>query len=99
MSGKGVATPCEMVAAQTLPDNLSRRTWRTNRSDARRGVRPIRASRTVRVFVGFTITAALISSLLIDHFGLFRMQPHPLNSGRIIGGLPLVDGINLITKF
>jgi uncharacterized membrane protein YdcZ (DUF606 family) len=32
-------------------------------------------------FVGFTVTAALITSLLIDHFGWFRMQPHPLNAG------------------
>jgi bacterial/archaeal transporter family-2 protein len=50
-------------------------------------------------FVGFTVTAALITSLLIDHFGWFKMQPHPLNVGRIIGGLLLVCGIGLIAKF
>jgi bacterial/archaeal transporter family-2 protein len=50
-------------------------------------------------FVGFTVTAALITSLLIDHFGWFRMQPHPLNVGRAIGGVLLVGGISLITKF
>jgi len=50
-------------------------------------------------FVGFTVTAALITSLLIDHFGWFRMQPHPLNAGRIIGGLLLIDGITLVAKF
>jgi len=50
-------------------------------------------------FVGFTVTAALITSLLIDHFGWFRMQPHPLNAGRIIGGVLLVGGISLIAKF
>jgi bacterial/archaeal transporter family-2 protein len=53
----------------------------------------------VRIFVEFTVTAALISSLLIDHFGWFRKQLRPLNSGRIIDGLPLVGGINLIAKF
>jgi hypothetical protein len=79
-------------------DNLSRRIRRTNRSDAMRGGRLIRA-RTVRIFVEFTVTAALISSLLIDHFGWFRKQLRPLNSGRIIDGLPLVGGINLIAKF
>jgi transporter family-2 protein len=26
-------------------------------------------------FVGFTVTAALITSLVIDHYGWFRMQP------------------------
>ena len=50
-------------------------------------------------FVGFTVTAALTTSLLIDHFGWFRMQPHPLNAGRVIGGLLLVGGIGLIAKF
>ena len=50
-------------------------------------------------FVGFTVTAALITSLMIDHFGWFRMQSHPLNAGRIIGGLLLVGGISLIAKF
>jgi len=49
-------------------------------------------------FVGFTVTAALITSLLIDHFGWFRMQPHPLNVGRIIGGLLLIGGITLVAK-
>jgi transporter family-2 protein len=50
-------------------------------------------------FVGFTVTAALIASLLVDHFGWFRMQPHPLNIGRIVGGVLLVGGISLIAKF
>jgi bacterial/archaeal transporter family-2 protein len=50
-------------------------------------------------FVGFTVTAALVSSLLIDHFGWFRMQPHPLNAGRLIGGLLLVGDITLVAKF
>jgi transporter family-2 protein len=41
-------------------------------------------------FVGFTVTAALITSLLIDYFGWLRMQPHPLNAGRAIGGISLI---------
>ncbi|CAN5679440.1 DMT family transporter [soil metagenome] len=50
-------------------------------------------------FVGFTVTAALISSLLIDHFGWFRMEPHPMSIPRAIGGLLLVGGVALISKF
>jgi transporter family-2 protein len=50
-------------------------------------------------FVGFTVTAALITSLLTDHFGWFRMSAHPLNAGRITGGFLLVGGISLIAKF
>jgi transporter family-2 protein len=50
-------------------------------------------------FVGFTVTAALIASLVIDHFGWFRMDHHPLNAWRALGGLLLVGGVTLIAKF
>lgn len=30
-------------------------------------------------FMGFTVTSALIASLVIDHFGWFRMHQHPIN--------------------
>ncbi len=50
-------------------------------------------------FVGFTVTAALITALRIDHCGWFRMQPHALNPGRVVGGLLLVGGISLIARF
>ena len=50
-------------------------------------------------FVGFTVTAALITSLVVDHYGWFRMEQHPLNIWRVLGGLLLVCGISLIAKF
>jgi transporter family-2 protein len=50
-------------------------------------------------FVGFTVTAALIASLAIDHYGWFRMDHHPLNAWRALGGLLLVGGVTLIAKF
>lgn len=50
-------------------------------------------------FVGLTVTAALITSLIVDHFGWFRMPHHPLNVWRIVGGLLLVGGVSLISKF
>ena len=50
-------------------------------------------------FVGFTVTAALIASLAIDHFGSFRMPTHPLNVWRAAGGLLLIGGVTLIAKF
>lgn len=50
-------------------------------------------------FMGFTVTAALITSIVIDHFGWFHMQAHPVNMGRTIGGALLVCGITLIAKF
>jgi transporter family-2 protein len=50
-------------------------------------------------FVGVTVTAALIMSLVIDHFGWFRMDHHPLNFWRALGGMLLVSGVTLIAKF
>lgn len=50
-------------------------------------------------FMGFTVTAALLMSLAIDHFGWFRMEQHPMNVWRALGGILLVGGISLIAKF
>jgi transporter family-2 protein len=50
-------------------------------------------------FVGMTVTAALIASLLIDHFGWFRMEQHPLSLWRGLGAVLLVGGVMLIAKF
>ena len=50
-------------------------------------------------FMGFTVTAALITSIVIDHFGWFHMQAHPVNIWRVIGGALLISGITLIAKF
>ena len=50
-------------------------------------------------FVGVTVTAALIMSLVIDHFGWFRMDHHPLNFWRALGGMLLLSGVTLIAKF
>jgi uncharacterized membrane protein YdcZ (DUF606 family) len=38
-------------------------------------------------FVGFTVTAALMASLVVDHYGLFHMPVHAVNVWRIIGSL------------
>ena len=51
------------------------------------------------VFGGLTITANILMSLAIDHFGLFGMPTHTLNIGRIAGGLLMVAGIALISWF
>jgi transporter family-2 protein len=50
-------------------------------------------------FVGITVTAALIASILIDHFGWFRMDQHPFTLWRGLGALLLVGGVTLIAKF
>lgn len=48
---------------------------------------------------GLTITANLITSLLIDHFGLLRMEVHSLNPYRIAGAVLMIAGVALIAGF
>jgi transporter family-2 protein len=50
-------------------------------------------------FAGLTITANIVMSLVIDQFGWFGMEVHPLSLGRIIGGLLMVFGIALVAWF
>jgi transporter family-2 protein len=48
---------------------------------------------------GLTITANILMSLLIDKYGWFGMQQHPLSMGRIAGALLLIGGIYLVSKY
>lgn len=50
-------------------------------------------------FVGITVTAALITSLLVDHFGWFHMPSHAISLGRMVGAALMIAGVSLITKF
>jgi bacterial/archaeal transporter family-2 protein len=50
-------------------------------------------------FAGLTITANILMSLAIDHFGLFGVQQHPLGLGRSVGAVLMVAGIFAISKF
>ncbi|RFZ55532.1 hypothetical protein CKW46_14485 [Mycobacterium liflandii] len=50
-------------------------------------------------FIGVTVTAALIMSLLIDHFGWLRVDAHPLTLWRALDGAFLVCGVVLVAKF
>jgi transporter family-2 protein len=48
---------------------------------------------------GLTITANIVMSLAIDHFGWFGVHQHSLSAGRSIGGLLMVAGIFAISRF
>jgi transporter family-2 protein len=48
---------------------------------------------------GLTITANILMSLLIDKYGWFGMEVHPLGYGRMAGAALMVGGIALISKF
>jgi len=49
-------------------------------------------------FVGITVTAALVMSLLLDHHGLFHMPTHAINAGRVLGAALMIGGVVLIAK-
>ncbi len=48
---------------------------------------------------GVTITANIIASLVIDHFGLLRMEQHAMNPWRALGAALMIAGGTLIAKF
>lgn len=50
-------------------------------------------------FGGLTITANILMSLAVDHFGLFGMETHAINVWRVLGGVLMVAGIALIAMF
>ncbi len=50
-------------------------------------------------FAGLTITANILMSLAIDHFGWFGVQQHSMSPGRSIGAVLMVAGIVAISKF
>ena len=50
-------------------------------------------------FAGLTITANILMSLAIDHFGMLHMETHPMNLARAAGAVLMVAGIALIARF
>jgi bacterial/archaeal transporter family-2 protein len=50
-------------------------------------------------YAGLTITAVILMSLAIDHFGLFGIEVHSLNLWRALGAGLLVAGIALVARF
>ena len=49
-------------------------------------------------FMALTVSAALITSLIIDNFGWFRMNVHSLTLPRLAGAALMIGGVVLITR-
>jgi len=49
--------------------------------------------------VGFVVLGQLLSSLIIDHFGLIGFQVHSINWQRILGVLFLILGVYIIKNY
>lgn len=50
-------------------------------------------------YTGLTVTAALIASIAIDHFGWLNVEVHHANPMRLLGATLMVGGVVLIAKF
>ena len=51
------------------------------------------------VFIGLTVTATIVASLVMDHYGLLGFKQHTAGLGRLIGGALMIAGMLLIGKF
>jgi transporter family-2 protein len=51
------------------------------------------------VFTGASLTAALVSSVALDHFGLVGFKQHAASPARMAGCALMVAGIWLISRF
>ena len=51
------------------------------------------------IFTGATITASLITSVLLDHFGLIGFKQHTASPARLAGCALMIAGLWLIAKF
>ncbi len=51
------------------------------------------------VYIGITVRASAIASVLLDHFGLLGFQQHSAGIGRVIGAALMIAGVSLIAKY
>lgn len=51
------------------------------------------------LYTGLTLTASVLTSVLLDHFGLMGFERHPVSSLRGLGAALMVTGVWLIAKF
>jgi bacterial/archaeal transporter family-2 protein len=49
--------------------------------------------------IGLTVTGQMISSVVLDHFGLVGYPLHPVSAGRLVGAGLLLVGTLLIQRF
>ena len=51
------------------------------------------------IFTSVSITASILVSILLDHFGLLGLKQHAASPMRIAGGVLMVGGVWLVAKF
>lgn len=50
-------------------------------------------------YLGLLVTAGVVTSILLDHFGWVGFEQHPVSLWRICGGLLMIAGIALVAMF
>lgn len=51
------------------------------------------------VFTGITVTAALVTSVMLDHAGAIGFRQHPASPARLAGCALMVAGVWMISRF
>jgi bacterial/archaeal transporter family-2 protein len=49
-------------------------------------------------WLGLVVTGQILTSLLLDHFGLIGFVPHPVNFSRLVGAVLLLLGVVLVLR-
>ncbi|MCJ2045327.1 DMT family transporter [Methylobacterium sp. J-078] len=50
-------------------------------------------------FLGLLVTAGVVTSIVLDHFGWVGFAQHPVSAWRACGGVLMVAGVVLVTMF
>ncbi len=50
-------------------------------------------------FLGLIVTGGVVTSILLDHFGLVGFKVHPASLWRILGGVLMIGGVGLVARF
>lgn len=50
-------------------------------------------------FLGLLVTAGVVTSILLDHFGWVGFDVHPATVWRILGGVLMIAGVALVALF
>ena len=50
------------------------------------------------IFTGLSITASLVVSVALDHFGLLGLKQHTASPGRLVGCALLIAGVWLVSR-
>ena len=51
------------------------------------------------VFTGLTVTAGIVTSVLLDHFGLAGFEQHSVGLWRILGCVAMIGGLAVVCSF